>query len=269
MKRRVIEIDEEKCTGCGQCIPSCPEGAIQIIDGKARIISDLFCDGLGACIGSCPYGALTIKKRLTEPYDEDKVMENIISKGENTIRAHLKHLYDHGEKEYLKQAIEMLKKKKIQVFLNEIDGTECCLGMKNSVKKDVSSRAERNTKSWLKQWPIQLRLVQPHADCFRNADIVIAADCTGYAYGNFHDELLAGRPLIIACPKLDRDIDGYIEKIRFLVEDARVNTITAVIMEVPCCSGLIRIIEEGINQSKRKIPLKKFVIGIEGEILTE
>ncbi|MCM8821466.1 MAG: 4Fe-4S binding protein [Candidatus Omnitrophica bacterium] len=269
VKRRIIEIDEEKCTGCGQCIPECPEGAIQVIDGKARIISDLFCDGLGACVGSCPYGALKITERLSEPYDERKVMENIISKGDNTIRAHLKHLHDHGEKEYLKQALEVLKERKIDIFFDENSESKCCADTGNLLNQEKSEEMNKDEKSWLNQWPIQLRLVNPNADCFRKSDIVIAADCTGYAYGNFHSRILGEKPLIIACPKLDHDKEAYIEKIRLLVDEAMVSTITVVIMEVPCCSGLIRIVEQGVSQSERKIPVRKVVIGINGNFLNE
>jgi len=273
MKRKIIEIDEEKCTGCGDCIPECPEGAIQIIDGKARLISDLFCDGLGACIGSCPVNAIRVVEKEAEPYDERNTMEeNIIKKGKNTIKAHLKHLQEHGEKEYLHQAMDILKEKGIEMDLSDILDIPCCPGM-----KIVDRRSEETEEGWtpvniysqLRQWPIQLHLVNPSAPYFKKADLIIAADCTAYAYGNFHLDFLKGKSLIIACPKLDQGIDRYIEKISQIVKDNNINTITCVIMEVPCCSGLLKIIEEGVKKSGEKIPVKKIVISLEGKVLSE
>jgi Pyruvate/2-oxoacid:ferredoxin oxidoreductase delta subunit len=271
MKRKIIEIDEEKCNGCGQCIPNCPEGAIQIIDGKARLISDLFCDGLGACIGSCPVDAIKIVEREAEPYDEKKTMENIIKKGTNTIKAHLKHLYEHGEKEYLNQALEVLKEKNIKIDLSEIFEVPCCPGMKivDRRNEEIEESEKTEIKSQLRQWPIQLHLVNPRAPYFKKADLVVAADCTAYAYGNFHFDFLKGKSLIIACPKLDQGIDRYVEKIREIIDEGEINTITVVIMEVPCCMGLVKIVEEGAKKAKRKIPIKRVIISIKGEIIEE
>ena len=272
MKRKIIEIDEEKCNGCGNCIPDCPEGALQIIDGKARLISDLFCDGLGACIKSCPAGAIAVIEREAEPYDEKKTMENIIKKGENTIIAHLKHLQEHGETEFLHQALDVLKAKGIDIDLSDVFEVPCCPGMKtvDRRKEDKEYAGERcSVTSQLRQWPIQLHLVNPSASYFNKADLIVAADCTAYAYGNFHQDFLKGKSLIIACPKLDQGIERYIEKMSQIIKNGKINTITAVIMEVPCCSGLLRIIEEGIKKSGMKVPVKKVVIGLEGEVLSE
>jgi len=271
MKRKIIEIDEEKCTGCGQCIPNCPEGAIQIIDGKARLISDLFCDGLGACIGSCPVDAIKIVERDAEPYDERRVMENIIKKGENTIKAHLKHLHEHGETEYLRQALQVLKEKDIEIDLNDVLEVPCCPGMKTVDMRDKKEEETAGTEieSQLRQWPIQLHLVNPLATYFKKADLVIAADCTAYAYGNFHFDFLKGKTLIIACPKLDQNIDRYIEKISQIIDAGQINTITVVIMEVPCCMGLVKIVQEGMKKAKRKVPVKRGIISIKGELLEE
>lgn len=272
-KRKIIKIDEEKCNGCGKCISSCPEGALQIIDGKARLISDLFCDGLGACIGECPAGAITIEERETEPYNEKKVMENIIKQGENTIKAHLKHLKEHGENEYLKQALEVLKKKKIEINLEEIfHMPSICPGSKMMDFRDKESEEETVTtkiQSQLRQWPIQLKLVSPSAPYYQNADVLLVADCVGYAFGNFHQEYLKGKFIAIACPKLDTDQEFYREKIKVLVEEARINTLTVMIMEVPCCRGLLVLAQEALNSTKRKIPLKCIVIGIKGNIISE
>ncbi|MCX7706189.1 MAG: 4Fe-4S binding protein [bacterium] len=268
MKRNIVEINEEKCTGCGECIPDCPEGALQIIDGKARLVSDLFCDGLGACIKRCPTGALKIIERKAEPYDGKKAIENLIPKGEKTIKVHLKHLLDHGEKKYLEQALEFIKEKKIEINLDEIIGMPCCPDMKiENAEKEKNSNIH-NINSF-KQWPIQLHLVQPFAGFFENSDLVFAADCTGYICRKFHDEILAGKPLVIACPKLDYRIENYIEKIKQFVAETRIKTITTVIMEVPCCHGLLKIIGDGITKAGKKIPMKKIVISIKGEILNE
>lgn len=271
MKRKIIEIDEEKCTGCGECIPNCPEGALQIIDGKARLISDLFCDGLGACIGSCPVGAIKIIEREAEEYDEKKTMENIIKKGKNTIIAHLKHLKEHGETEYLHQALEVLKEKNIEIDMSEIFEVPCCPGMKIVDRREETEESKPNIeiKSQLRQWPIQLHLVSPLAPYFKKADLLFAADCTAYSYGNFHNDFIKGKTIIIACPKLDTGIDRYIEKISQIVANNNINTITVTIMEVPCCSGLLKIVEEGVKKSGKKIPIKKVVISLKGEILEE
>ncbi|MCM8777775.1 MAG: 4Fe-4S binding protein [Candidatus Omnitrophica bacterium] len=271
MKRKIIEIDEEKCNGCGNCIPDCPEGALQVIDGKARLISDLFCDGLGACIGSCPQGAIKIVEREAEPYDEKKVMENIVKKGENTIKAHLRHLHEHGEKEYLKQALEVLKEKDIEIDSSEIFEVPCCPGIKIIDRTEKEGDVETNIeiKSQLRQWPIQLHLVNPKAPYFKKADLLFAADCTSFTYGNFHNDFIKGKTIAIACPKLDEGIDRYIEKIKQIVENNNINTITVAIMEVPCCSGLLNIVEEGVKKSGKKVPVKKVVISLKGEILEE
>lgn len=270
MKRKIIEIDEEKCNGCGNCIPNCPEGALQIIDGKARLISDLFCDGLGACIGSCPVDAIRIVEREAEPYDERKVMENIIKKGENTIKAHLKHLFEHGEKEYLHQALEVLKEKNIEIDLSDVFEVPCCPGMKVIDRRDeIGENINFEIKSQLRQWPIQLHLVSPFAPYFKKCDLLFAADCTAFSYGNFHNDFIKGKTIVIACPKLDTGIERYIEKVAQIVENNDINTITVAIMEVPCCGGLLRIVEEGVKKSGKKIPIKKIVISLKGEILEE
>lgn len=271
MKRKIIKIDEEKCNGCGNCIPNCPEGALQIIDGKARLISDLFCDGLGACIGSCPAGAIEIIEREAEPYDERKTMENIIKHGKNTIIAHLKHLKEHGEEEYLKQAIEVLKEKNIEIDLSFLNEPVCCPGMKIVDRREEKTEEKEEVKvsSQLRQWPIQLHLISPSAAYFKKADLLLVADCVGYAYGNFHNDFLKGKSIVIACPKLDSGIERYIEKLTLLIDQAEINTLTVIIMEVPCCRGLLMVAKEALKKAKRKIPLKLVVISIEGKILEE
>lgn len=276
MKRKIIEINESLCNGCGQCVPDCHEGALQIIDGKARLISDLFCDGLGACINTCPLGAINVIEREAEPYDEVKTLEaNIIKGGENVIKAHLKHLLEHNETGYYKQAIKYLTDHNIPVpRLAEVSSCSSggCPGSKvvemsteNSVSSEETSSENINLKSQLTHWPVQLHLINPEASLFDNEDLLISADCTAFSFGNFHAELLKNKKLIIACPKLDSGLDSYIEKIKVL--STRVNTITVVIMEVPCCSGLIGIVKKAVSESGKKIPVKQIVMSIKGEIL--
>ncbi|MDM7925533.1 MAG: 4Fe-4S binding protein [bacterium] len=276
MKRSIIRIDENKCNGCGDCIPNCPEGAIQLIDGKARLISDLFCDGLGACLGHCPLGAITVEQREAAPYDERRVMENIIQAGPNTIAAHLAHLKEHGEEGFLKTALEVLREKGITVAsAGEPAGIGVHPGCPGSRQAELRSRAghrtgpEQEPASELTHWPVQLHLISPSAPVFRGADLVLAADCAAYAAGNFHGRFLRGRALAIACPKLDEGQEVYLEKLRALIDQAMINTLTVVIMEVPCCGGLLRLAREAVSAASRKIPVKLVVLSRTGEILRD
>jgi ferredoxin len=274
MKREIITIDEEKCTGCELCIPNCPEGAIQIIDGKARLISDLFCDGLGACIGHCPEGAITIEKREAEPYDEKKVMENIIKQGENVIRAHLKHLKDHGEQQYLDEAIEVLKEKNVEVppVESEQQIHSGCPGAKAMTFSTASESVEtvgEKRRSELTHWPVQLHLIPPMAPHFQGRDILLSADCVAYSVGDFHRDFLKGKAVTIACPKLDDGQDVYLDKLVALIDTSKINTLTVMTMEVPCCGGLVNLARQAAADASRKIPIKSIVISIQGEILSE
>jgi ferredoxin len=276
-KRKIIEIDEGKCNGCGHCIPNCPEGALQVIDGKARLISDLFCDGLGACIGHCPTGAMTVSERDAKPYNEKKVMVNIIKAGPNTIKSHLIHLKEHGEFGYLKEALALLKEKGIEapnISQGNDGGCQSSAGgcpgsqMVYHSTNQVSSQ-NGGTSSQLRQWPIQLHLISPQAPYYRGRDVVIAADCTAYALGGFHSQILSGKSIAIACPKLDTDKEEYELKVKSMIDDAKVNTITVVMMEVPCCGGLLHIVKKAASEAKRKIPVKSVIVGITGEILRQ
>ena len=277
MKRKIVKIDEDLCNGCGLCIPNCQEGALQIIDNKARLISDLFCDGLGACLGHCPEDAITIEEREAEPYDERKVMEMILPQGENTIKAHLSHLKDHGEMVYYGQAIEYLKENNVNINLNNSNTMEkkspcgCPGAQEIDLREEVKEETNFNGKvpSQLRQWPIQMHLVNPHASYFQNADVLIAADCTAFSMGGFHPELLKGKAIGIACPKLDSDMEIYTEKITAMVDESKINTLTVVIMEVPCCGGLLRLTQNAVENAKRKVPIKLLVMGINGDIKEE
>jgi ferredoxin len=267
-KRNIIKIDENKCTGCGLCVPNCHEGALQIIDNKARLISDLFCDGLGACIGHCPEGAMTIEEREAEPYDEKKVMkENIMPKGINTIKAHVHHLKEHGATTYVYQAIEALKEEGIDLPITKKDNCNGgCPGSKMMGLSDEPMEGSNNDiKSQLRQWPVQLHLLNPEAPYFEKADVLLAADCTAYALGDFHNHI-KGKTIAIACPKLDSNKEVYVDKIASMIDNSNINTINIMIMEVPCCGGLIMLAKEGLAKAKRKIPMKKIVVGIKGNI---
>ncbi len=273
MKRSIVRIDESRCNGCGQCVPNCHEGALQIIDNKARLISDLFCDGLGACVGHCPQDAITIEEREAEPYDERKVMEeNIVPKGENTINAHLEHLREHDAEEYLDEAVAYLEEKGIENPLGkEGEKKEFC-GCPGSRMMEFKGEggSEKGTRaSKLRQWPVQFHLISPNAPYFKKADVLLAADCTAYALGNFHKDHLNGKRLIIACPKLDSHEEIYSEKLVALVDEAEINTLTVMIMEVPCCGGLAQLTQDALAKAKRKVPVKKIVVGIRGEIISE
>lgn len=272
MKRKIIKIEEEKCTGCGACIPDCPEGALQVIDGKARLISDLFCDGLGACIKTCPTGAMSIEEREAEPYDEYKAMENIAKGGENVIRAHLDHLKDHGEEKFFAQAVDFLQKNNIEVPKETVKPLPC--GCPGTMQKDLSKKERTITQnpnvtlqSELNNWPIQLKLINPYAPYLHKADLVIAADCTAFAYPNFHQKFLKNKVLIMLCPKLDTDINSYIEKLTLIFEKQEINSITLVHMEVPCCGGVEMIIKEAMQKSGKNIIVKDYTVSIEGELI--
>tara|TARA_Y100000034_G_scaffold37913_3_gene46579 strand:+ start:4816 stop:5697 length:882 start_codon:yes stop_codon:yes gene_type:complete len=291
VKRKIIQINEDKCDGCGLCIPDCPEGALQIIDGKARLISDLFCDGLGACIGLCPKDAIKVVEREAEPYDEIKTMGNIVKKGKNTIKAHLSHLKDHGETKFLEQALVYLKEKGIENPLKEVKKVEREKGRKKEGKTEKQSeqpklacgcpgsmmqdfRKDNDTnksteniklQSELRQWPIQLHLVNPNAPYFNDADLLICADCVAYSYGGFHQNFLKNKIVIIACPKLD-DTSTYVEKISEIIKNNNIKSITELHMEVPCCFSLFRITKEAIKLSGKNIKFESKIISIKGNI---
>jgi NAD-dependent dihydropyrimidine dehydrogenase PreA subunit len=275
-KRQIIKIDEAKCDGCGACVTGCHEGALQVIDGKARLISDLLCDGLGACIGDCPQGAIKIEEREAVPYDEVKVMEGMVQQGPNTIKAHLKHLKDHAQKNFLKQAFDYLKEHNIanpmeDEMKKEHEPCGCPGGRTLDFRKPAAPENVENpaAASQLRQWPVQLHLTSPMAPYFEKADLVVAADCAAFAYGNFHNDFIKGKAIVIACPKLDDGREIYVEKIQALIEDAKINTLTVVTMEVPCCNGLLAIVKEAAATANRKVPVKHVVIGIQGGIKSD
>ena len=288
MKRKIISINEARCTGCGECIPGCPEGAIQVIDGKARLISDLMCDGLGACLGHCPEGAITIEEREAEPYDERKVMANIVRQGAGTIRAHLAHLRDHHQDEYYAEALAYLRENGIEIPEDHAPPVaghnsqetpaqhQGCPGARsfNFSQGDQPADAPPAgatgpSPSQLSHWPIQLHLLSPNAPHYAGSDLLLAADCVAYALGDFHRDYLRGKTLAIACPKLDDGQEIYVEKIKALVDVARINTLTVMIMQVPCCRGLLQLAHQALAQAGRKVPLKCVVVSLQGDILQD
>jgi Fe-S-cluster-containing hydrogenase component 2 len=235
MNRDIVFIDEEKCNGCGQCIPNCAEGAIKLINGKAKLVDDRFCDGLGACLGHCPQDAITIIKRNAPEFDEVAV------------------------KKHLEQPTH---EKKVQKDLP--CGCPGSMAMDlRSDKKETSSVGSRQSPE-LRQWPVQLMLVSPEASYFKDSDLLVAADCVPFAYPNFHQDFLKGKSVIIGCPKLD-DADFYVEKLTELIKKNNLKSITLVNMEVPCCFGLQRIVEEAVKKSGKVLPIRQTVITIRGE----
>jgi NAD-dependent dihydropyrimidine dehydrogenase PreA subunit len=289
MIREIVKIDDELCNGCGLCIPNCHEGALQIIDGKARLVSELMCDGLGACLGHCPEGAITIEKREAVAYNETEVMREMADKGINTVIAHLKHLKDHNETGFMQEGMKFLKENRDELdfdldeVIDEIHGnvkqsasgcsTGGCPGSKTVVfdkpKEFMLAGNVSEQPSQLRQWPVQLHLVNPMASYFQKADLLVAADCTAFSIGNFHSKWLRDKSLVIACPKLDHGTETYINKLAMLIDGAKVNTITVMMMEVPCCGGLMGMVREAKQMSSRNVPVKAIVVSIKGEILSE
>ncbi len=291
MIRDLVKIDENLCNGCGVCIPACSEGALQIIDGKARLISDLMCDGLGACIGHCPMGAIKIEKREAEPYNETKVMEIMVDKGKNTVVAHMKHLKDHSETGFLKEAVRYLRGNagNISFDIDEVVEEVHNYGRADSHKEylheggcpgsqarsfepkgmAVDLEQVNSIQSELRQWPVQMHLINPAASYLKNSDMVLAADCVAYALGDFHSKYLKGKSLAIACPKLDESQDSYLTKLVQLIDNAKINTLTVIIMQVPCCSGLLRLAKVAVSKAERKVPVKAIIVSPEGGIIKE
>ncbi len=272
--REIIKIDENKCTGCGECIPNCPEGALQIIDGKARMISDLFCDGLGACIGHCPEGAITIEKRDAEAYDEKQVMANVVKQGPNVIKAHLEHMKEHGQAEFLNQAIDYLKENNIDVpagFEDETNVEPLACGCPGTMAKEIPVEcAEEDApkqRSQLTNWPVQIKLVPPQASYLNDVSVLIAADCAAFACASLHQDFIKGKVTLIGCPKLD-DSNFYTEKLTEIFRTNDIKDITVVHMEVPCCFGLISVVSSAVSSSGKSIPLTEVTIGINGKIIS-
>jgi NAD-dependent dihydropyrimidine dehydrogenase PreA subunit len=236
VKRKIVRIDESKCDGCGQCVPSCAEGAIQVVDGKAVLLSDRLCDGLGACLGECPQGAISIEERESEPFDEA-----VVARHHPQPRAHPAH---HS-------------------------------GCPSARLLDFSTRARVSEGSAavgpsapgaLSHWPVQLHLLPPTAPFLRGADLLVCAPCVPFAMPDFHASLLKGRAVAIACPKLD-DQTGYLEKLATMLADARPRSVTVARMTVPCCGGLLRLVHEARDVAESTVPITDCVIGHDGVVV--
>jgi ferredoxin len=248
IKRKIIKIDEEKCDGCGLCIPSCPEGALQIVNGKAKLVKENFCDGLGACLGECPQGALTIEEKEVEGYDEEGVIAHLKEKSPELLEKHLKHLKEHAHE---------LPKHHSHVKMTACPSAQ----MLHWEKKGKKTGKRTRIQSELSQWPIQLHLVPVNAPYFQNADLILVADCVPFAYANFHNDFLKGKAIAIGCPKLD-DVDAYVNKITQILTRSDIKSLKVVHMEVPCCYGLVHIAKEALSKSGKDIPFEAVVIGI-------
>lgn len=237
--RKIVHIDENKCNGCGACVPVCVEGALRIVDGKARLIREQYCDGLGACLGECPQGAITIEDRWCEDFDEDAVKNGHAATTKTAVSeplpcgcpsASVRQLAPQSEAEV--------------------------------------TRAATHAKSRLSHWPVQLRLVPPGAPFLQGADLLLTADCVPFAYSNYHQDFMAGHAVLVACPKLD-DFPAHQQKLTQILRQANPRSLTVVHMEVPCCSGLAYMAQEAIRLSGKNIPFKEVTIGVQGEIKSE
>jgi Pyruvate/2-oxoacid:ferredoxin oxidoreductase delta subunit len=250
MKRNVITIDDEKCNGCGACILACPEGALQIVDGKARLVKASFCDGLGACLGECPEGALIIEQQEVDVYDEDGVIAHIRETSPQLLEKHLAHLREH--------AAEL-------PLAHSRSGVPACPSAQvlRWEGQDEEMGGPSATRSELRQWPVQLHLVPPDAPYLRGADFVLVADCVPFAYANFHADFMKNKAIAIGCPKLD-DVDAYIEKVTRILQQAGLKSLTVVHMEVPCCRGLVQIARWALKRSGKDLPIDEVVISIDG-----
>lgn len=235
--RKIIEIDPELCDGCGQCVPACAEGAIQIVDGKALLVAEKYCDGLGACMGECPTGALRIVEREAEDFDE------------HAVEAYLQAMEQEGKT--TPAPAFTCPSARVQSFgpapQPPTPGEECA--------------------SALTHWPVKLKLIPPGAPFLKNADILVLADCGPIAYPRVHDDLMPGKVVFIGCPKFD-DVQEYIEKFAEIFRQADIHSVSTVIMEVPCCAGLAYIVEKGMAAAGKRVPHEQVVISTRGEILS-
>jgi len=235
--RKIVKIDEEKCNGCGVCVPACAEGALQIIDGKARLISEKYCDGLGACLGECPQGAITIEERTAEDFDEEATKLHLAAKQE---------------------ADEELPCGCASATVAQFE---------RPLATATAPAEGASQPSMLAQWPVQLALVPPIAPFLQETDLLLTADCVPFAYAGFHQEFLKDHSLLVACPKLD-DFQAHLKKLTEIIRHSSVKSITVVHMEVPCCSGLVHMAKQAIALSGRDIPLREVTIGVRGDFKT-
>jgi len=244
--RKIIEIDQELCDGCGQCVPDCAEGALEVVDGKARMIAEKYCDGLGACLGACPVEALQIIEREVDDFDEAAVEELLQQKKQPQMKAGT--------------AVRAGGCPSAQLF--SFQAASPC----QAANKPVSGLQDFSAASGLSHWPVQIRLVPPTAPFLKNSDLLVAADCTPIAYPGFHSDFLSGRTVMTGCPKFD-DAQGYVNKFVEVFKTAELKSVTILIMEVPCCSAMNTIIREALKQSNRQIPVEQVTISVPGKVI--
>lgn len=278
--RQIVIIDEEKCDGCGKCIPSCAEGAIQLIDGKAKLLAENLCDGLGACLGECPQGAITVEEREADEYDEVAVTEHLETLGPAAQAAHKAHQAAHAAGDHghahggPPAAIAAAAGHKPAPSFSGCPGSRTMqiepLGAAPTPGNGAQTAGTpAPAASALRQWPVQLHLVSPEAPYFQGADLLLAADCTAFSLGDFHSTHLSGKSLAVACPKLDQGQQVYIDKLVAMIDGAHIDTLTVLVMEVPCCAGLVHLARQAVEQAERKVPVKQVVVGLEGVIRSE
>jgi Pyruvate/2-oxoacid:ferredoxin oxidoreductase delta subunit len=239
--RNIVKIDEEKCNGCGQCVTACAEGAIKIINGKAKLVSDTYCDGLGACLGHCPQDAITVEPREAAEFDEEATNAYLASQKKEAAPAGCPGLAAHlfGDVNERKDAGDA----------EDADGAEVVA-----------------TKSQLGHWPVQLKLVARTAPYFADADLLLVADCVPVAMADFHHKFLKGRAVAMGCPKLD-DVQFYVEKLGDILKANTIRSLTVLHMEVPCCSGLTRVAREAIAVCGKDMPFEDVTVGLRGEVV--
>lgn len=286
MKREIIEINEDKCDGCGICAQGCHEDAIQMINGKAVLINDLLCDGLGACIGECSQAAIEISEREAQPYVEVKVMENLVPKGMEVVFAHLKHLQDYKEEKWVQEGrkyllenqdviafdvLSLLTKLEASAVFSNIK-TDCTTGTCPRSEKELhdlvdEDHFDQNPPSRLTHWPVQMHLINPQSSVFQDAALLLSADCVAHAVGNFHDTYLKGKKLAIACPKLDSNKESYVDKLHMMIEYSNLKSIHIMMMEVPCCHSLLSLVKEAQIRSSRIVSVNVSIVSTEGIII--
>lgn len=276
--RDIISIDEQLCDGCGECVPSCVEGALRIVDGKARVVAEVLCDGMGACVGECPTGALTVIQREAPEFDEAAAAAltgRRPTDGEPVPETTVKQVRPGLAPDGSHQGMSGCPGSRVQMF-GEDDATASATPRVRVIplqdRTPTASRPETvpsTSGSRLRQWPVQLHLLPPTAPFFRGKDVLLAADCVAVAVADFQAAFLDGRGLAIACPKLDQHLESYVEKLTAMVDHGGITLLTVAIMEVPCCSGLVRLAERALAAATRKIPLRLVKIGIRGDLLTD
>ncbi len=252
MRRKIIKIDEEKCDGCGLCVPSCAEGALQIVQGKARLASDVYCDGLGDCLSECPQDAISIIEREAEPFDEEAVQQQLARLAAEKSPA-------AGEDQPSPTGCPGSMVRNLQ--LHVVEPPPEAAGQASAAES-----AAEPPPSGLANWPLQLHLVPPNAPFLKDADLLLVADCVPFALADFHKRFLRKRPVVIGCPKLD-DASFYAEKLTTMLSASHIKSVTVVHMEVPCCTGLVRIAEHALQKSGSDAPLEDVVISIRGKII--